>query len=295
MHYTADRNGKIVKEHSMQDCLLEQLYGHAAGRLLLKPLISPKLSVLGGKILDSRFSAFLIPLFIRYHKIDMKDYEQVSYASYNDFFKRKLADGARSIERQNNLFISPCDSRLLVYKIDQNCRFTVKHTEYTIQSLLRSKKLAEKFAGGYAWVFRLCVEDYHRYIYVDDGEVSQNRRIPGVFHTVNPAANDAFPIYKENTREYCLLKSAHFGTVLQMEAGAMLVGKIENHKCDKKVLRGQERGNFAFGGSTVILLTQKDRVLPDGDLLRHSNSGIETRVKTGEKIGKEKNNLTVPV
>lgn len=49
-------------------------------------------------------------------------------------------------------------------------------------------------------MFRLCVEDYHRYIYVDDGVKSENVKIPGVLHTVNPVANDSFPIYKENAK-----------------------------------------------------------------------------------------------
>lgn len=287
MHLTADRKGKIEKESSVQEWFLEQLYGHKAGRMLLKPLISPALSVSAGKVLDSRLSAILIPFFIWRCHIDMKDFELAAYASYNDFFKRKLADGARIIEQTGNYFISPCDSRLSVYKIEKDCEFTVKHTRYTVQSLLKSGKLAEKFKGGYVWIFRLCVDDYHRYIYTDNGTVSKNRRIKGVFHTVNPAANEAYPIYKENTREYCLLKSEHFGTILQMEVGAMLAGRIENRKTGRTVCRGQERGNFAFGGSTVILITQKGRVLPDGDILRYSKSGIETKVRTGEKIGKK--------
>ena len=52
----------------------------------------------------------------------------------------------------------------------------------------------------------------------------------------------------------------NFGTLLQMEVGAMLVGQIENNPGNKTVARGQEKGHFAFGGSTVILMTQKGRV-----------------------------------
>ena len=55
---------------------------------------------------------------------------------------------------------------------------------------------------------------------------SQAVEIPGVFHTVNPAANEVYPIYHENTREYCLLKTGQFGTLVLMEVGAMMVGKI---------------------------------------------------------------------
>ena len=147
-------------------------------------------------------------------------------------------------------------------------------------------KVAELFEGGYIWVFRLSVEDYHRYIYVDNGKVSDHIRIPGIFHTVNPVANDCYPIYKENTREYSLLRSENFGLVLQMEVGALMVGKIENKPGNKKVQRGEEKGNFAFGGSTVILMTQKNKVCPDKDILKYSVRGIETKVKMGESVGR---------
>lgn len=286
MHLTADREGKVKEEHSMQDRLLECLYGHAAGRVLLRMLVSPVVSGLGGRILDSRLSALFVPLFIRCHSVEMAEYEQKKYSSFNDFFKRKLAVGARPVNPVEDVFVSPCDGRLSVCRISDGCGFFVKDTKYTVESLLKNKKLAAKYAGGYAWIFRLCVDDCHRYIYVDDGMVSAGHKIPGVFHTVNPAANDVYPIYKENTREYCLLKSANFGTVLQMEVGALLVGKIENRLGKKEVARGEEKGNFAFGGSTVVLLTQKGRVLPNGDILRHSRSGIETKVKLGEMVGR---------
>ena len=59
-------------------------------------------------------------------------------------------------------------------------------------------------------MFRLCVDDYHRYIYIDDGFESRRVHIPGELHTVNPVANDVYPIYKENTREYALLKTVNF-------------------------------------------------------------------------------------
>lgn len=285
MHLTADRKGKIEQDHSIQDRVLEGLYGCRVGRMLVRPLISPRVSKAGAACLQSAVSARFIPLFIRLHSIPMEDYEKTAYPSFDAFFKRSLAKGARSVCQEQETFVSPCDGRVSVYKIDDACTFSVKHTTYTVKSLLKSQKLAQRFAGGFVWVFRLCVDDYHRYIYVDDGMVSAHYKIPGVFHTVNPAANERYPIYKENTREYCLLKSAHFGTVLQMEVGAMLVGKIENRPGERRVCRGEEKGNFAFGGSTIIVMTQKGQVVPDGDILRYSKSGVETRVKLGEHVG----------
>ena len=135
-------------------------------------------------------------------------------------------------------------------------------------------------------MIRLTVDDYHRYCYVADGEKTYQRRIPGIFHTVNPIANDICPIYKMNSREYCLVKNEKLGTVLMMEVGALMVGKIRNYKKERcQVKRGEEKGRFEFGGSTVVLLLEPDKVLPDSDLIQNTLQGAETIVKMGERIG----------
>ena len=136
-------------------------------------------------------------------------------------------------------------------------------------------------------ILRLTVDDYHHYCYVADGEKSPEVKIPGVFHTVNPVANDVCQIYHENTREYCLLKTEQFGTITMMEVGAMMVGKITNLQpgaCEVK--KGEEKGYFEFGGSTIVLLLQHGRVRMDSDLIENSENGYETIVRMGERIGK---------
>ena len=89
-------------------------------------------------------------------------------------------------------------------------------------------------------------------------------KIPGVYHTVRPVALEALPVFLENTREYCLLRTRHFKTIVQMEVGAMLVGRICNPPSARQVRRGQEKGFFQYGGSTIILLVQKDQVHMSG-------------------------------
>lgn len=284
-HLVRERTGKTLKEESGLDRLVGGLYNHAPGRILLRPLVSPALTGFAGKILDSGVSRILIRPFIKSSGISMREYEKREYGSFNDFFTRKLIPGARDIRREPEIFISPCDSRLSVYRIEEDKRFFIKNTPYTLGSLLRNRRLASAFRGGYIWVFRLCVDDYHRYIFVDGGETNKIVRIPGIFHTVNPIANDRYPVYKENTREYALLRSENFGKVLQMEVGAMLVGKIVNHRGNRTVSRGQEKGYFAYGGSTVILITEKGAVRPDRDILKNSRENIETRVRMGERVG----------
>lgn len=281
----ADRQGHVFQQRTLQDKLLDKLYGCFLGRMLLRPLIHPTVSRWGGRLLDSPLSALAVPFFVKAQGIDLRHCQKRRFHSYNDFFTRSLKEGARPLAQDTDRLISPCDGKLLVYPIFSDGYFAIKHTPYTVASLIQNHVLADAFTEGYAWIFRLSVEDYHRYIYVDDGAVSSQQKIAGVFHTVNPIANDRCPIYKENTREYVLLYTERFGTILMMEVGALLVGRIENYPVSGKVRRGQEKGRFAFGGSTIVLLTQKGKVIPDEDLLMYSCRGIETKVKQGEGIG----------
>ena len=186
---------------------------------------------------------------------------------------------------EENHLIAPCDGLLSVWKIKENTVFPVKQSHYTISSLLHSKKLAQRYHGGYCLVYRLCVNHYHRYCYVDSGKKSRNIHLPGIFHTVRPVALEQFPVYTENSREYTVIKTDTFGPVVQMEVGAMLVGRIVNYKEAGMVFRGEEKGMFQYGGSTIVLLVKKDRGKIRQDVLERSRHGIETPVRMGEVIG----------
>ena len=279
------RDGLLIEGADGKDRLLAALYGSAPGRLLLKPLTAPWLSKLAGCFLSTGASKVFIRPFIKNNHIDMSQFEPVAYESYNDFFSRRIRPEARPIDMDPRHLISPADSKLTALPITETGRFTLKHTQYTVGSLLKDPALAAEYVGGWCLIFRLTVDDYHRYCYAFSGEKGENIRIPGRLHTVNPIANDFFPIYKENSREYTVLHTLEFGDVVAMEVGALLVGKIVNHHGRASVHRGQEKGYFQFGGSTVVLLLKKDTAILDGDILENSRNGIETVVKFGEKIG----------
>lgn len=284
-----DRKGNITIEENRQDKFLRHLYTDWGGKLCLKILIRPFVSRLGGFVLKSRFSARFVPGFAERNKIDMTDYEEKKYRSYNDFFIRKIKPGARPIAKSENALISPCDGKLSVHRITRDSRFYIKDTEYTVEQLLRSKSLTKRYDNGYAVVIRLTVDNYHRYCYVAEGVKSSNVSLAGCLHTVNPVANELHPIYKENAREYTLLQTTKFGTIVMMEVGAMMVGKIRNHhKGPRKVEKGEEKGYFEFGGSTVVLLLQHGKVRLDYDLVENTENGYETIVRMGERIGEQK-------
>lgn len=281
-----DREGRILGADDGQDRLLSGLYGSRAGRALVRFLIRPGISRAGGWLLDRRVSRIAVGPFVRSKGIRLDDYEKQDFCSYNDFFTRRIKAGLRPADMTPEALIAPCDSKLTVYAIDEDARFTVKGTGYTMESLTRSRKLARKYAGGQLLLFRLTVDDYHHYCYVDGGRKSENHYIDGVFHTVNPAACEKFPVYKENSRCVSFLKSDHFGTVMMIEVGALMVGKIVNlDDGPALVRRGEEKGYFAFGGSTVILCLKKGRAVMDSDILANSREGCETRVLQGMRIG----------
>ena len=280
-----DLQGKKVSNITTQDKLFSFLYTNLFERMLLNPLIQPQVSKLAGRYLSSAHSKWLISKFIERNEINMDIYEECDYSSFNDFFTRKIKPDCRPVPEDLDVLISPCDCLATVYPIQENTTFSIKNTEYTLRSLLRSPRLAKRFRGGYAYVLRLTVEDYHRYLYSVSGKQSKNYHIDGTFHTVNPIANDYLPIYKENTREYTVIRSKEFGDVLQMEVGALLVGKISNHKQSTVVTRGEEKGFFEYGGSTIVVLTQKGRVTPRSDLLTNSKNGYETKVLQAHPLG----------
>lgn len=280
------RDGTKIGGTTGQDHLLEVIYGHALTRMLLRPFLSPAVSDICGKFLSTRLSRRIIPSFVKKNHIDLGIYERQEFDSYNAFFTRKIKAEQRPINDQKNVLISPSDGKVTAYPITQKGRFWIKHTQYTAAQLLKDERLAERYMGGWIYVIRLTVDDYHRYCYVADGRKSRQRKIRGVLHTVNPVANDYYPIYKMNSREYCLLKTKELGTILLMEVGALMVGKINNHEEDSaQVKRGDEKGMFEFGGSTIVVMTEPGMAEPDKDIIHNTKAQAETLVKMGEPIG----------
>lgn len=283
-----DGNGKFIEVNTKQDRFLARMYAKKSGRAVIRVLAARPVTGACRVFMNSPLSKPMIKRFVRKNHIDLSDYEPCKYRSYNAFFMRQIKPEQRIIYPDPNSLISPCDSKVSVYPIRENTHFTIKHTPYTVSSLLRDEALAKKFAGGYCVVLRLTVDNYHRYAYAVSGEKGPQRFIKGIFHTVNPVANDHVPIYKENCREYCVIQSETFGTVVQMEVGALMVGRIVNYRqetCD--VVRGTEKGRFEFGGSTVVLLLEPGRVEMRRDLLRNTQEGYETLIHLGEVLGRK--------
>lgn len=280
-----DRKGNKVFVRDVPTGVIGVLYGFAAGRLLLRGLIWPGMSDLVGHFLDTKLSRVLNKSYIRRYGIDMSDYETGPFRSFNELFHRSALPGARPVDGDAEVCVSPCDGKLQVFSIDEGACFEIKGICYTMERLLRDPGLAERYRGGTLMLFRLGVDDYHRYAYPVDGTEGERVHLDGVLHTVTPVAAERRPIYCENIREYSLIRTPEFGTVLMMEVGALLVGRIRNSHPVGPVQRGEEKGWFEFGASSILLCFEKGRMQPDADLRKNTENGYETLVKLGERIG----------
>ncbi len=279
-----DRLGNEIPSSGVPSGLLLFLYRNALGRILLRLLRAKWVSVLVGAYMDSTLSKGRAKKALREHAVDMTGVTQTEFESYNALFTRTRDTSLFPFSSDPCDFCSPADSKLTVLPIDGGTIMHIKQAPYTVRELLHED--TERFNGGYAFVFRLSVEDYHRYAYPDGGKLIKRHFIKGTFHTVNPIALEALPVFHRNCREVSYLKTEHFGTLAYVEVGAMLVGRICNHPADV-FARGEEKGYFAYGGSTVVLLTERNAVTPDADLLENSRQGIEIYVRTGETVGKK--------
>lgn len=264
---------------------LQFLYGNFIGNLVLYIASRRWVSKIVGKYLDSKLSKKRIKKYIKKNNINMDLFIKEEYESFNAFFTRRIKQENRPFDRNKNSFISPCDGKLTVYEINENCEFEIKNFKYTVQTLLKNEELAKKYYGGYCVVIRLAVEDYHRYFYIDDCYKEKNVKIKGRLHTVQPYALSKRKVFTENSREYTVMHTKNFGDVIQVEVGALMVGRIVNNHQEGNFKRSDEKGKFEFGGSTIVLLIEKDKVVLDEEFFVNSRNDNETIVYCGERIG----------
>ncbi len=237
---------------------IDFLYKTAIGRFFLKGLVNPVVSEYAAKFLSSRASAGIIPLFIKRNKIDISEYviPEGGYSSFNDFFTRRIKPENRVIAEGE--LISPCDGYLTVSYIDESSVFHIKNTSYSLKNLLGNECMACEFTGGTALIFRLTPSHYHRYVFCTSGIVRRTKRIQGILHSVKPICHEKFPVFIQNSREYTVLNNVNLGDLVQMEVGALLVGKISNNRYARgdEICAGQEKGYFEYGGSSIVVLTK---------------------------------------
>ncbi|MBZ9609801.1 phosphatidylserine decarboxylase [Clostridium estertheticum] len=289
--YYNRKQNKYEIEKVAGEKYLNWSYSSPSGKGLVELLLKKKLfSKLYGYYCDTKISSRKIKDFIKDFDIDMSLYTKTynEYSSFNDFFIRPLNTSARIIDKNNNALISPCDGKILAYNnINLNDLVQVKGFTYSLKELLQDNEVYNLYDGGTCLIFRLCPTDYHRFHFIDDGVCGDTTKIKGHYYSVNPIAlKNVKKLFCQNKREWSIFHSDNFGDVICMEVGATCVGSIlQSYSTNSKITKGEEKGYFKFGGSTVILFLKKDAVKINKDLLNQTQLGFETSVLMGEKIG----------
>ncbi|MDR1834284.1 MAG: phosphatidylserine decarboxylase [Fusobacteriaceae bacterium] len=291
IRYVERKTGEILREKVPGEKWLRFLYHNPLGKLSLYALVRRKfLSDLYGKRMDAPASRKLILPFAESCGIDLSEAKKSpeDFDSFNDFFIRELKETARSVDETPGTLVSPADGKILAFeRMELTREFFIKGNSLTVEKLFGERESAERFAEGAVVFVRLAPADYHRFHFPADGFVGACRKIEGSYYSVSPLAiRDRLDIFFENKREYALLTTKKAGAIALFEVGATLVGRItQTYRSQTQVRKGEEKGYFSFGGSTCILLFEKNKFAVDADILENTKKGLETKVNMGEKIG----------
>jgi phosphatidylserine decarboxylase len=290
IRYYERESGQLKTEKVAGEKWLVWLYYNPVGEATLWALAKRKLvSAIYGNVMDRPSSAKKIYPFIEDFDIDMSVVQEQEFSNFNDFFTRKLKDDARPVDTCSNSVVSPADGKILAYADISNTDFIIKGYRFDVSSFLDNPDLAQKYHDGTLLIIRLAPMDYHRFHFPISGNISPNKKIDGDYYSVNPfALRKKAEILCLNKREYSILSNPLFGDVVMAEVGATMVGSIIQTFKGSYVHKGEEKGYFKFGGSTVVLLFEKSKIHIDEDLLNNTAKGYETTVKVGETIGAEK-------
>ena len=286
--YIERASGEIQSENVPGEGMLKWLYTSATGKAALNLLVKRKIvSSMGGWYMDSRLSAKRIPEFVNEHRINLNECEFSDikhYKTFNEFFYRKLKPEVRPVEEG---VVSPADGKILAFQsMNDIPSFFIKGSEFNLQTFLGDESLAKKYETGAMAIVRLAPADYHRYHFPASGKASESIKINGHYFSVSPLAlQKSLEIFCENKREYCTLSTDEFGDILVVDVGATMVGSIiQTYQAHTSVNKGDEKGYFAFGGSTLVLLFEKGKITFASDLIENTKKGLETTVKVGENI-----------
>lgn len=269
---------------------LRLFYGSWLGRTLTQHVLSRRpLSQVYGLMKRSPWSRGQIQGFVDRLGIDASEAARPleAYSSLDAFFARRLRPGVRPLDPDPNALLSPCDARTLVFSgWPRGEPLVVKKSRVSLAELVGDPALAERFAGGPVLIARLAPADYHRYHFPASGWADPARATEGRLHSVHPIALSAGAASFLNKRSLTLLQTERFGALALIEVGALVVGTILQTYSPGWVQRGAEKGTFRFGGSTVVVLCERGRVVWDEDLLATSATGDETLVRVGTRVGR---------
>jgi phosphatidylserine decarboxylase len=288
-------SGLPIEEAVWGDWGLQLLYGDSLasktiGRFLLHTLFRwPVVSWAVGKYYDTSYSRRLIEPFCKRFSIDTS--EQIvplhQCTSFNDFFTRRLRPECRKHDLDPHTITIPADGRYTIIPIlDPVQPIPVKTHYLCLDKLLGCTRLAARFYGGIGVICRLCPSDYHRFYFPFNGKASDTNWIHGSLFSVNPIATSRFPwIFWENRRAVTIIETEQVATIAYIEVGATNCGSIvQDFIPNSWVKKGQEKGYFRLGGSSIILLFEPGQIKIADDLITLSASGSEVLCHIGQPL-----------
>ncbi|MFZ4523245.1 MAG: phosphatidylserine decarboxylase [Bacteroidales bacterium] len=287
IQYYDRQSGLLKTEKVAGEKWLVWLYNNPVGEATLWALAKRKVvSSVYGNSMDRPSSAKKIQPFVEEFGIDLGTAQKQEFNSFNDFFTRKLKSSARPVDTSSSIAVSPADGKILAFANISNSDFIIKGTRFDVFSFLNNARLAQKYHDGTLVIIRLAPFDYHRFHFPVSGSISPITGIDGDYYSVNPLAlRKMAEIFCLNKREFCIISNPFFGDVVMTEVGATMVGSIVQTYTGNFANKGAEKGYFKFGGSTVVLLFEKNKIRIDDDLLMNTLKGYETMIKEGERIG----------
>ena len=294
IEYVERRTGQIEIEKIYGRWALSLLYGESrmarVFSFIFLPILAwiPWFSKLYGFLQKRPKSARKVAPFIAAFHVDVTEFAETNFGSFNDFFIRKLKSEARPIDPDPKRAALPADGRYLVFpNLRTTDRFYVKGQQFDLLSFLRDSALAHRFAEGSMLIARLCPTDYHRFHFPCDGTPGPAQLIEGPLFSVNPIAlRKRLSILSENRRMITEFETKNFGTIFYVEVGATCVGAIhQTYQPERPVKKGEEKGYFSFGGSSLVLLFEKGAIRFDEDLVSNSQKGLETKALFGTSLG----------
>lgn len=289
IRYWNRRAGRMENEDVYGGAGVNALYGNPLGYFITNHLLSRAwVSRLYGGVQDSAWSRRKVAPFFERFGLKREDWVERDYTSFNDFFIRQFRPGKRPFPSEPSVMGAPAEARYLAFADSSRvATVPIKGLSLDPMTLLEGVQERARFAGGPVLLARLCPVDYHRFHFPDSGRVSVSMAAHGKLHSVNPVALRRDPtLLLRNERQISILASENFGSLAYVEVGALCVGKIVQSYSGSQFERGQEKGYFLFGGSTVVLYGEKGRWEPSEDLLRHTAEGFETLVELGSPVAR---------
>ncbi|KAK6504634.1 hypothetical protein TWF481_006573 [Arthrobotrys musiformis] len=235
--------------------------------------------------------------FIEFYHINMEEFTPSDIKEYNtfeDFLTREHARGSRPIfeEDDDSRAVVPSDCRVVVYpSVHPAQKFWIGGQYFSITNLLGDPSVTKSFGDVPIASFHLGPQDCHRYHSPVTGTVRWYKQFSGDYYNLDPwGLRSRVDVLTSNARCAVRLETEKYGDVMFVAIGASEVGAVnfyeEATEIGQKIHKGQEIGKFEFGGSSILVLFQRGRIVFDEDLLDLSNERIMVDVQVGMSLGR---------